>query len=293
MSTTSMQKKVLGLAVVLVAFALAAPPADASSLRSDLLSLLPQETGEIGFIDLRELRASPHYRIIRQRLMPRRLVEFERFVRSTGVNVEEDTDWLAWALLRQPGAGELFLGLVQGQFSPQAVEDYFRQRELPLDTYRGQTLFPFGAGRHPQALLFTFLDASTAAFGTRRSLELMLETRFGTHPSIIQNQLVLDRLYEANGHAPIWVVLDDHYTQLAVRQLVPEAAKFDQFKPLAQGFRAALMTVRLARELTLNFQATCARPADAQTLSFLLQTGLTALSWQTQKKNPELSAVLH
>ncbi|MFQ5662207.1 MAG: hypothetical protein ACE5HL_00040 [Terriglobia bacterium] len=282
---------------VLLAFlgaALLALSAAAASLRSDVLFLLPKESGEVAFIDLQALRRSPHYEVIKRRMLPQRFAQFERFVRSTGVDVDKDLEWLAWVLV-PPGPDnpeELFLGLAQGQFRPEAVEKFFLQQKLPLDAYRGQTLFPFGSGRGARDFFFTFLDSSTGAFGTRRSIELLLETRFGAHENLLYNETLFARLNEVNGRAPVWAVFDTYYTRLAVRQLVPEAAKFEQFSRLAERFRSSLLRLSLDREMTLSFQAWCAQPLDAQVLSLLLQTGLVAQSWVVQKSNPALSSVL-
>lgn len=266
----------------------------AGSLRSDVLFLLPRESGEVAFLDVQALRASPHYFRIKQRLLPPRFSNFEQFVRSLGVDVDQDLEWLAWAYV-PPGPdhpSELFLGLAQGQFTPEKVEQIFLQKKLPLDAYRGQTLFPFGGGTSGQDLFFTFLDSSTAAFGTRPSLELLLETRYGAHENLLYNDTLLERLNEVNGHAPVWAVLDDYYTRLAVHQLVPEAAKFEEFTRVADRLRSSILRLSLDQEMTLSFQAWCAQPLDAQAFSLLLQTGLVAQSWKVQESNPTLSSVL-
>lgn len=281
------------LLLALICGAAAPPGAAASSLRSDVLYVLPGQSGQVGFIDLQTLRASPQYTLLRQRFLPARFAHFERFVRSAGVNLDADLEWVAWALIppSPENPGELFLGLAQGQFAPETVEDYFRQQKLPIDDHHGQTLYPFGRGGE-HALYFTFLDSSTAAFGTRPSLELLLATRLGEQENLLHNESLFGRISEVNGRQPIWVVLDDHYTRLAVRQLLPEAARFEQFAQAAQNFRGSSLQLEMGREWTLSFQAWCAEPADAQVISLLLQTGLAAQSWQVRENNPALSAVL-
>lgn len=286
-------RKLLSLLLGLAVATLLAWPARASSLRSDILFLLPKESGEVAFIDLQALRSSPHYLQIK-RLVPQRFAHFERFVRSMGMNVDKDLDWLAWVLV-PPGPdnpGELFLGLAQGHFAPEEVEAFYQQQKLPLDSYSGQTLFPFGSGVGSRDLFFAFLDSSTAVFGTRPSLELLLETRFGAHENLLHNEPLLARLNEVNGNAPVWLVLDEYYTRLAVRQLIPEAARFEQFTQVAERFRASLLRLDVDRDMSFNFEAWCAAPEDAQALSLLLQTGLVAQSWQLEKTHPVLSSVL-
>ena len=281
-------------ALLALAVLLAAVPAGASSLRTDVLFLLPEESGEVAFLDLQILRASPHYALVKSRLLPARFLHFERFLRSMGVEVDKDADWLAWALVpagpERPQ--ELFLGFAQGQFEPEKVEDYYRKQKLPVVDYRGMTLYPFGSGASAEDLLFIFLDSSTAAFGTRASLELMLETRFGGHENLGKNEAIFSRIYEVNGDAPIWAVFDENYTRLAFRQILPEAAKFPEFSQAAERFRGGLLRVEPDREVTVTFQAWCAQPADAQSFSMLLQAGLLAQSWHVKESDPVLSAVL-
>lgn len=266
----------------------------ANSLRSDVLFLLPAESGEVAFLDVQALCTSPHYSRLKQRLLPARFSNFEQFARSLGVDVDQNLEWLAWAYV-PPGpdrSDELFIGLAQGEFAPEMVRQIFLQKKLPLDDYRGQTLFPFGGGASDQNLFFTFLDSSTAAFGTRPSLELLLETRYGAHENLLHNEVLLEHINEVNGHAPVWAVLDEHYTRLAVHQLVPEAAKFEEFAPIADRLRSSVLRLSLDREMTLTFQAWCVQPIDAQAFSVILQTGLVAQSWQVQRSNPTLSAIL-
>lgn len=290
-----MKRKAVGtLFLLLAASGLAPASLSASSLRADVLYQLPAESGQVGFIDLQSVRGSPHYALLKERLLPPRFVHFERFIASLGVNVDVDLEWLAWALV-PPGPenpGELFLGLAQGQFAPEAVERIFAEQKLSTADYNGLTLFPFGSGGDEQVLHFVFLDSSTAAFGTRRSLELLLDTRLGARDNLLRNELLLDRIREANGRVPVWAALDEHYTRLAVRQLVPEAARFPEFTGVAERFRSSLLQVSVEREVTLSFQAWCAEPADAQTFSLIMQAGLVAQSWQVANSNPALSAVL-
>lgn len=269
-------------------------PVAAGSLRTDILYLLPKESGEVAFVDLQEVRRSPHYQTIKQRLVPQRFSQFERFVRSLGIDMETDLDWISWVQVA-PGRAQphdLFFGIAQGRFQPGQVEKFFREQEIPVESYRGQTLYPFGGGGGPGQFLLAFLDSSTAVFGTHASLELLLETRFGGRENVFQNETLSARIGEVNGRKPIWVVLDDYYTRLGVRQLVPDATEFPGFDRVANRLRSSYILADIGRDLTLDFHAWCGGVIDAQWFSLLLQTGLAAQGWRVQESNPELSAVL-
>lgn len=270
----------------------AAPSPGAGSLSSDALYLLPLESGEVVFLDLQTLRDSPHYSLLKQRLLGSRFRAVEPLLRS--LDVEKGLDWVAW-VRTAPNPGrprELFLGIAQGRFAPEKAEQFLLAQKVPLDAYRGQTLFPL-AGAAGADLFLAFLNSTTAAFGTRAGLELLLETRFGAHGSLTGNALLRERLDEVNGRAPAWAVFDPHYTQEAVRRLLPEAAKFAEFPRVAEGFRSSLLRVNVDQDVALSFQILCSRPADAQELALLLETGLMAQSWKAaQSAHSTLSSAL-
>jgi hypothetical protein len=282
------------LAALLAILGLAEPGASQHALRSDALYLLPQESRLVAFVDLQALRATPHYDLVRQRLLTPRLAAYERFLRSLGIDPDKDLDWVAWvrAPIRAVPGREVTLGIARGRFRPERAEQFFLQQRLPIDAYRGQSLFPYRGERGAQDFSVTFLDATTIAFGRRAGLELMLETRFGGRPDLSRNQALISRVNEVNERAPAWAVFDAQATPGAVRRLFPEVAKFDDFARLAGSFRSSALQITFGRQLSLVFQVTCSSAADAGTFSHLLQTGLLAQSWQAQRTRPELGGVL-
>lgn len=283
----------LALLMFLILLPLAVSSVQAASLRSDVLYLLPREVGQLVFVDLREMQRSPHYASLKTQLLPQRFEHFANFLRSVGMDLDKDIAWLAWVFVPpDERTGERLIGIAEGDFTPERVERFFLQQKLPIEAYRGQTLFPFGSGVGAQDLFFSFLDSSTAVFGTQASLALLLETRYGAHENLIQNEAMLAHIDEVNGRAPVWAVFDTQYTQYALAQLVPEAARFEEFGRVAERFQHALLQLRLRRDLEIDFQTWCREPLDAQTFSLLLQTGLFVQRWRLRETNPELSRVL-
>ena len=287
--------KLTGLLPALLAVFFLAPPAAAqSALRSDALYLLPQESSLVAFVDLQALRASPHHELLRQRLLTSRAAAYERFLRSLGIDPEKDLDWVAWVRvpLRSTPGREALLGIAQGRFRPELAEQFFLRQRLPVDAYRGQSLFPYRGEPGARDFLVTFLDATTLAFGTRAGLELMLETRFGGHPDLSRNQALIARVNEVNGRAPAWAVFDARSTPGAVRWLFPEVVKFDDYARVAGGFRASTLQIAFGLQTSIVFQVSCGSALDAEAFLHLLQTGLLAHSWQTQRTHPGLSGLL-
>ncbi len=77
---------------------------------------------------------------------------------------------LAWGSIRAAG-GEDVLGVALGQFDPSSTEARFKQQKLPTVDVHGYHLFAFAGGKDSADILFTFIDANTAAFGTRPALK--------------------------------------------------------------------------------------------------------------------------
>lgn len=286
--------KLTGLLPALLAVLSLAPPAAAqSALRSDVVYLLPQESSLVAFVDVQTLRASPHYELLRQRLLTPREAVYERFLRSLGIDPEKDLDWVTW--VRVPvgsaRARPALLGIAQGRFRPELAEKFFLQQRLPVDAYRGQSLFPYPGELRAQDFLVTFLDATTIAFGNRAGLELILETRFGGHPNLTRNQALAGRVNEVNGRAPVWAVFDSESTRGLVRRLFPEVVKFGEYPGVAESFRSSALQIGLQPRVPVVFRAWCRSAADAQTFSHLVQTGLLAQGWQTQTTQPSLSGI--
>lgn len=284
-----------GLLTALFAGLLFAPPASAqSALRSDVVYLLPQESSQVVFVDLQALRASPHYKPLRRRLVTSRVAAYERFLRSLGIDPEKDLDWVAWVRVPvgSPPARTVLLGLAQGRFHPELAEQFFLQQRLPVSAYRGQSLFPYRGELRAQDFLVAYLDATTIAFGSRAGLELMLETRFGGHPNLTRNQVLTQRVNDVNGRAAAWAVFDAESTPGLVRRLFPEVAKFGEYPGVAEGFRSSALQIELQPRVPVVLQVWCGSATDAQTFSHLAQTGLLAQGWQAQSARPGLSGIL-
>lgn len=288
-----LKTKSAGWLVVLLAALHSAQPAEAeNSLRSDVLYLLPAESSFVAFVDLQALRASPHYEFFRERLRSRRVISYERFLKSLGLDPEKDLDWVAWVRipLRANPAGAV-LGIARGRLSPERAEQFFLQQRLPVDAYRGQTLFPYRGELGAQDFFLAFLDSTTVAFGNRAGLQLMLETRFGSRPNLLQSQALAERLNRVNGRVPAWGVFDSQSTPGVVRGMLPELAEFPEYRGVAESFRGSLLQISLGPQVSVIFQVVCRTSTSAQAFSHLLQTGLLAQSWEAQAKNSTVSAL--
>ncbi len=283
----------------------AVKPAKAGSLSADTIALFPKETGEFAYADLKKARTMKWYPALQEQMLPERFKQFEKFLASAGVDPNSQVDELAWGLVAQtstkPDAttsassvpdSEEIVGIALGTFNPDSTEAYFKQQKLATSKARGYTLFAFGSGTGPNDLFFFFIDSSKAAFGHKQLLEKLIEIRYGSEEGLLSNDKLYNLINEANGSGVVWAVLDPSYTRLAMSQLAPEVEQFPDAAKLVRNMQSMIITVTASSGLEGKFQAVCASPEDANTLSQLMAAGLLYKKYQASKDNPDLGQLL-
>lgn len=290
---------------MLMLLALALPKiANAGSLGADTIALFPKEVGEFAYADLKKARSLPWFPQLQEQMLPERFRQFEKFLASAGVDPNSQVEELAWGLVPEgltpkddksgPGepTGEQIVGIALGNYSPDSTEAYFKRQKLPTFKSHGYTLYAFGTGAGENDLFFFFLDSSKAAFGHRQLLEKMIDIRFGGDEGLLRNEKLYPLINEANGTGVVWAVLNPAYTRLAMHQLAPEVQQFPEAAKLVQHMEAMLITITASSGVEGKFQAVCATPDQANTLSQLMQAGLMYKRFESAKDNPDLAQLL-
>ncbi len=155
-----------------------------------------------------------------------------------------------------------------------------------MTDYHGYHLYAFGSGSGAGDILFTFIDANTAAFGVRPAMEKMIDVRTGVSESLLTNDLLFPLINEANGTGIIWAVLDQSYTHIAVQQLLPQADQFPQAAAIINRMRAMTISVAADSGIDAQFQAVCDSTDDANLLAAALQAGVMYRRYQEAQDQP-------
>jgi len=296
--------QILTVCSVVALFTALAKPVKAGSVGADTLAMFPKDVGEFAYADLKTARTMKWFPALEQQMIPERFRQFEKFLASAGVDTNTQVEELAWGLVPQSMAkkegmgssqvpdSEEIVGIAMGNFNPESTEAYFKQQKLPTSKSRGYTLFAFGSGSGPNDLFFFFVDSNKAAFGHRQLLEKMIEIRYGGEEGLLRNDKFYSMISEVNGSAVVWAVLDASYTRLAMGQLAPEVEQFPEAAKLVQRMQNMIISATASSGLEGKFQAVCASPEDANTLSQLMIAGLLYKKYQTTKDNPELGQLL-
>jgi hypothetical protein len=265
----------------------------ARSLSTAILGMFPKQVGEFAYADMKSARKYPWFPQLRDQLLPSRFRQFEQFLSSAGVDPNSQVDEVAWGGISvAKTGGEEIVGVALGAFDPNAAEDRFKQQKLPVFDLKGYHLYAFGSGEGPNDILFVFIDSNTAAFGHRPALEKLIDVRAGGSESLLTNDKLYPLIDEANGSGIIWAVLDQSYTRLAMKQLLPEANQFPQAAVLIDRLQAMTISVDADNDVDARFQAVCSSPDDANTLSAALQAGIMYRRYQERQNNSPLSAAL-
>jgi len=281
------------LGFLLLASAVVPRSSFAGTLSTQVIGMFPQNVGEFAYADMKTARQFSWFPQLREQLLPSRFRQFEQFLNSAGVDPNTQVDELAWAAIKSPAGGDQIMGVALGDFSPEASEARFKQQKLPMVTIDGYQLYAYGgSGTSPSDILFTFIDANTAAFGQRAALQQLINVRNGSAQSLLDNPRLSPLISEANGSGVIWAVLDKSYTHLAIQQLVPQAAQFPQAAPIINRMRAMIIEIQADSGVDAQFQAVCDSPDDANLLAAGLQGALMLRRYQEAQSNPDLASAL-
>ena len=202
----------------------------AGSLSTDVIGMFPKEVGEFAYADMKAARSRPWFAQVRDQLLPGNFRQFEQFLISAGIDPNTQVDEMAWAIIpSSKDSGEQILGVALGGFSPSSTEDKLKAAESPLASKFTATISTRSVrGAGASDILFFFLDSNTAAFGNRSALEKLIDVHFGGSESLLRNEQMFPLIKEANGKGTIWAVLNEHYTHLAMQQILPQAGQFPQ-----------------------------------------------------------------
>jgi hypothetical protein len=291
---TKLTRRIVTIGLLLfTSFIILPRPSFAGTLGTDIIGMFPKTVGEFAYADMKAARKFPWFPQLREQLLPSKFRQFEQFLTAAGIDPNTQVDEVAWGAINAgKSGGEQILGVAIGSFDPSSNEARFKQQKLPVTDYHGYHLYAFGSGSGPSDILFTFIDANTAAFGVRPAMEKMIDVRTGVSESLLTNDVLFPLINEANGSGIIWAVLDQSYTHIAVQQLLPQAGQFPQASAIINRMHAMTISVAADSGIDAQFEAVCDSPNDANLLAAALQAGVMYRRYQSAQDQPALASAL-
>jgi hypothetical protein len=257
-------------AVVVIA-ALECPPAFGQWATREALQSFPADTLQITYANLTQLRTLPDYPQIQRRILGRKLVDFQHFLRSAGADPERDVDEV---VLGWRGEGiDGMVGIATGRFDPAAMRNFFERYRLPTREHAGYDVFVFGSGEGREDFHFAFLNGSTAAFGRGQDLRTLLDVRAGLKPALDSIPVFSSGEAELQGTAPQWGIASG---KAALNYAAAWLAAGGDEKPaldpsvLLGPVRAVLYRIEWGDGVTTHMTIQCQSAESAETLAQLL-----------------------
>ncbi len=255
------------------------------ALGSEALSSFPEDTQQLAYTNLAELRALPNYPQIRQRLLSAQLRDFQDFLRSTGTDSERDVDEVVLGWRGSSTDTADFFGLAVGRFEPDRARQFFAQDQSPSRLYAGFDLYSFGSGEEPADLFFTFLSSSSAAFGHLNDLKTLLDVRTGRRLPLESNSNFASWEAELEGTAPQWGIMTGKAASNGAAPLLTGGGKAPVDPAAVLGpVRTILYRVNWRNGLSTRLSILCQTPESAAALAKLLTM------WRDSQQTPTTNA---
>jgi hypothetical protein len=169
----------------------------------DELAYIPQDAQMVAYANVRDIMSSELRQKFREARPDAPNVSENRFQEETGINFEQDIDYVLAASTRGSGdaPGDRPLLLARGRFDTVRIEGVIQQRGGTAEDYHGTKLLT----QPTEQLAVAFVEPDLAAVGSPDAVRRAIDTKAGTIPDVKGNADVMRLLGDVdNGTA--WAV---------------------------------------------------------------------------------------
>ena len=213
---------------VMATMAVAPIAAHAAQLSGDARASIPRDVQQIIVVDYRQMQNSPAAMQLKDRVLPPELKHLETALKTSGLQVDQDADTLAFAAFRLPGTsssapegtGTRILGVAQGQFNTAAILAKFAKDKTKPTMLRNNAIYPMGSG----GMSVAFLNRTTMVFGDKDAVHAALDARDGLQPNLLQNSDMMGEMPAIDSQA-VWSILDQKGTQTMMKSVLGEIGR--------------------------------------------------------------------
>jgi len=259
-------------AVVGLGLMLSATPGHAAGLSGDAKAAIPSQIQQLIVVDYRAMQNSSAAMSLKDRVLPPELKRLEAALVKSGLNVDQDTDALAFAAFRQPnpeGKGpeqERIVGIAQGQFHTHDIMANFAKTKTKPITIRNNSIYPMGAS----GLSVVFLNQGTMVFGDKDSIKAAVDARDGFAPNILSNAEMSGEMNAVDSHA-VWSLLDAKGTQVMMKSVLGEASQIADYDTVKNRMKSSHYTMDFQNGVRFDMAVNLSDTITAATVSTLLK----------------------
>ena len=252
---------------LLAGVAMAPSMVKASQLSSDARASIPRDVQQIIVVDYRAMQNSPAAMQLKDRVLPPELKRLETALKSSGLEVDDDADTLAFAAYHTPGSDSTrILGVAQGQFDYQAVLARFAKQKTKPVMLRNNRIYPMGAA----GMSVAFLNQTTLIFGDRDAVKNALDARDGLVPNFLQNSEMMNDMAMVDSRA-VWSLLDQKGTQTMMKSVLGEAAQLADYDTVKNRMKSARYTMDFSNGVKFDMSVVMSDTMTAATAATLMK----------------------
>jgi hypothetical protein len=188
------------------------PSLSASRSGPTELSYVPADAAVVAFANVREVMDSD----LRKRLkvaLPQEQGQQE-FQRETGIDIEQDIDYIVAAMTSSETGVKDPNGLVvaRGRFNTTQLEGLARDHGGVVEEYKGKRLIKAspshddtGSGEHPHSVMLAFLEPGLVGIGSERAIKSAIDAQLTAH-SITSNNEMMELIADIDLGNNAWAV---------------------------------------------------------------------------------------
>jgi hypothetical protein len=266
-------------AAVAAMLAIAPLAANAAQLSGDARASIPKDVQQIICVDYRQMQNSTAAMQLKDRVLPPELKHLETALKTSGLNIGDDADVLAFAAFRVPappttdkaaaaaaGGGTRILGIAQGQFQTAAILAKFAKDKTKPVMLRNNAIYPMGSG----GMSVAFLNQTTMVFGDRDSVKAALDARDGLQPNFLQNSDMMNEMTSVDSR-PVWSLLDQKGTQTMMKSVLGEASGLADYDTVKNRMKFARYTMDFSNGVRFDMTVTMSDTITAATAATLMK----------------------
>jgi hypothetical protein len=260
---------------VLATLALAPAAIHAAQLSGDARASIPRDVQQIIVVDYRQMQNSPAAMQLKDRVLPPELKHLETALKTSGLQVDQDADTLAFAAFRTAGAssvgsaegtGTRILGVAQGQFNTAAILAKFAKDKTKPTMLRNNAIYPMGSG----GMSVAFLNQTTMVFGDKEAVRAALDARDGLQPNFLQNSDMMGEMPAVDSQA-VWSILDQKGTQTMMKSVLGAAAGLADYDTVKNRMKDASYTMDFGNGVRFNMTVDMSDTITAATAATIMK----------------------
>ncbi len=240
------------------AMAMGSATMQASQLSGDARSSIPKDVQQIIVVDYKAMQNSPAAMQLKDRVLPPELKRLETALKTSGLQVDQDAETLAFAAYKAPAAaadggapaakstsasagGTRIIGVAQGQFQTAAIMARFAKDKIKPVKVRNNEVYPMGSA----GMSVAFLNQTTMVFGDKEAVRNALDARDGLIPNFLQNGDMMNSMVAVDSKA-VWSLLDQHGTQTMMKSVLGDASQLPDYDTVKTRMKDAKYTMDFA-----------------------------------------------